>query len=385
MVVVGLVALLAGMAGSAISDRSLKSENGALVRAEALPAPDDAIIDAVSRSSPAVVSIVASKDVPIIEREYISPFGNDPFFRQFFGEDFAIPQLRQRGSERRDVASGTGFIVSADGYIVTNKHVVSDTAADYTVFMNDGAKLAAKVVGRDPVEDLAILKVDRADLPTLKLGDSDQIKIGQTAIAIGNALGEFRNTVSVGVVSGLQRSITASGPGIGSEDLSELIQTDAAINPGNSGGPLLNLRGEVIGINTAIVQGANNIGFAIPANKAKKDIESVRRSGRIIATFMGVRYISLNDALAKQNNLPVSAGAWLHSGDAEPAVVAGSPAAKAGLQDGDIVVEIGGKKVDTEHSLSQLIQQYAVGDTVQVGFLRNGVRHTTSLMLVERP
>jgi serine protease Do len=267
---------------------------------------------------------------------------------------------------------------------VTNKHVVADTAADYTVFMNDGSKVVAKVIGRDPVEDIAILKVDRANLPTLGLADSDQIKIGQSAIAIGNALGEFRNTVSVGVISGLQRSITASGPGIGTEDLSELIQTDAAINPGNSGGPLLNLRGEVIGMNTAIVQGASNIGFAIPINKAKKDIESVKRSGRIIATFIGVRYIPLNEATARQNNLSVSEGAWLHAGDNEFAVVPNSPAAKAGLRDGDIIVEIAGKRIDADHPLSQLIQQYAVGDTIQVRYLRDGTSHTTSVTLAER-
>src|SRR4030042_4966369 len=216
------------------------------------------IIKAVEDVSPAVVSIVITKDVPIIEQYYYNPFQQ---FEQLFCGDFQfeIPQYQQQGTEKQEVGGGSGFIVSADGMILTNKHVVLDTEAEYTVFTNDGKKYPAKVLARDPVQDLAIIKIDQEktinneggfalkSFPTVKLGDSDEIKIGQTVIAIGNALGEFRNTVSVGVVSGLSRSITASGGGL-SETLEDVIQTDPAINKGNSGGPLLNLRGEVLGI-----------------------------------------------------------------------------------------------------------------------------------------
>ncbi|MBI2055228.1 MAG: trypsin-like peptidase domain-containing protein [Candidatus Sungbacteria bacterium] len=346
---------------------------------------DELVVQSVAEVSPAVVSIVASKDVPIVEQEFVSPFPDDPFFQQFFGDQFKVPQLKQKGTQKQKVSSGTGFIVSSDGFILTNKHVVADTAAEYTVFMNDGTKLDAKVLARDPIQDFAIVKIEKTGLTAVRLGDSSKIKIGQTAIAIGNSLGEFRNTVSVGVVSGLSRSVTASGGGIGSEELIDLIQTDAAINPGNSGGPLLNLRGEVVGINTAIVQGAQNIGFSIPINKAKRDIESVKRTGKIIYPFVGVRYVSLNTDIQKQNNFPVSEGAWLKAGESEPAVVPGSPAEKAGLKTGDIIVEINGVKIDADHTLTSVLQDYAVGDMVKVVYLRNGARLTAPITLAERP
>ncbi|MBI4134769.1 MAG: trypsin-like peptidase domain-containing protein [Candidatus Sungbacteria bacterium] len=404
LALIGVVAFLAASAGTVLTQSYLDAQSsratpfdflrqgiGATVQkvqdsigGNLAANEEDAIVEAVEVASPAVVSIVASKDVPIIERRFVNPFENDPFFRQFFGNDFLIPQFEERGSERRQVSSGTGFIVSSDGLIVTNKHVVADAAAEYTVLMNNGLKIAARVLARDPLEDLAIVKVDRTGLPTVKLGDSSKIKIGQTAIAIGNSLGEFRNTVSVGVVSGLQRSIIAAGGGT-TEQLSELIQTDAAINPGNSGGPLLNSRGEVIGINTAIVQGASNIGFSIPINKAKRDIESVKKTGRIILPYIGVRYATLNAEIQKENNLPVSEGAWLKSSNNERAVMPGSPAEKADLREGDIVVEVNGQNIDAEHSLVLLIQQYAVGDTVTLAYFRDGERKTTSLRLAERP
>lgn len=236
---------------------------------------EEAIIKAVKTYSPSVVSIVISKDVPILEQYYIYPF-------EFF------PQFRQKGTEKKQIGGGSGFIISPEGMVLTNKHVVSDKTADYTVLTNDGKKFPAKVVALDPVQDLAILKIDQEKIvdeegnllikkfPTVKLGDSDILQIGQTVIAIGNALGEFQNTVSVGVISGLGRTITASGGGT-VETLEDVVQTDAAINKGNSGGPLLNLKGEVIGINAAMSVEGENIGFAIPINKAKKDIESVNK------------------------------------------------------------------------------------------------------------
>ena len=236
---------------------------------------EDKVISAVKSASPAVVAITISKNVPIIEQCPYNPFSDlPPEFQQFFGQNFQFYQPCQKGTKLQEVGGSSGFVISSDGLILTNKHVVSDTVAEYTVFTNDGKKYPAKVLARDPNIDIAMMKIDAINLPKVKLGNSDSIQVGQAAIAIGNALGEFRNTVSVGIVSGLSRNITASGGGI-SESIIGVIQTDASINQGNSGGPLLNLRGEVIGVNTAMVQGAQNIGFSIPINQAKEIISSV--------------------------------------------------------------------------------------------------------------
>lgn len=233
------------------------------------------IINTVKITSPAVVAITISKNVPIIEQCPYNPFSNlPPEFQQFFGHDIQFYQPCQKGTKLQEVGGGSGFIISSDGLILTNKHVVSDTAAEYTVFTNDGKKYPAKVLARDSSIDIAVMKIDAINLSKVKLGNSDSIQVGQAVIAIGNALGEFRNTVSVGIVSGLSRDITASGGGL-SESITGVIQTDASINPGNSGGPLLNLRGEVIGVNTAMVQGAQNIGFSIPINQVKEIISNV--------------------------------------------------------------------------------------------------------------
>lgn len=347
---------------------------------------DEIVVQVVEKASPAVVSVVATKDVPIIEQFFIDPFGDDPFFRQFFGDrgfGFRIPQFRQKGTEKQEISSGTGFIVSEDGLIITNKHVVADTEAEYTALFNDGRKRPAKVLARDPLQDLAILKVDGSGYTALPLGDSSGVKIGQTVIAIGNALGEFRNTVSVGVVSGLQRSVIARGAS-GIEELQELIQTDAAINPGNSGGPLLNLRGEVIGINTAIAQGAENIGFAIPINKAKKDLENVKLHGKIIYPFLGVRYLIVTKELAERDKLGRDYGALLRGGQDGPAVVPDSPAAKAGLKAEDIILEVNGERVDKDHTLVSLIQKYKVGDEITLKIFREGKEIEVKTVLEER-
>src|SRR3989344_5754746 len=210
------------------------------------------IVDIVKKYQDAVVSVIASKDLPVLERYYTNPFEGFGFPGDFFGQGFQIPQYRQKGTEKQEVSSGTGFIVSADGL----------------------------VLAMDPVQDIAVLKVEKKNLIAVSLGDSDSIQVGQTVIAIGNSLGEFRNTVSAGVGSGLRGAETAQGGGE-AETLEDLIQTDAAINPGNSGGPLINLKGEVIGINTAMTQGAQNIGFALPINKAKKDLDQVKKTGKI--------------------------------------------------------------------------------------------------------
>ena len=344
---------------------------------------EEALIKAVESASAGVVSIIISKDLPIIEQCPYNPFGDLPEeFQQFFGP-FEFYQPCQKGTRRQEVGGGTGFIVSPDGLILTNKHVVNDNKASYTVLTNDGKKYSAEILARDPLQDLAVVKIKASNLISLKLGDSDKIKLGQTAIVIGNALGEFRNTVSVGVISGLSRTITASGQGF-SETIEGVIQTDAAINQGNSGGPLLNTKGEVIGINTAMVSGAQNIGFAIPINRAKRAIESVKKTGKIIVPYLGVRYLLINDEIKEKQNLPVNYGALLQKTEEGPAVMPNSPAAKAGLQAEDIILEFNGQKITQSNSLGSLIQKYQVGDTITLKVLRSGKELTLQVTLEER-
>jgi len=356
---------------------------------------EETIIKVVKEISPAVVSIVITKDVPIIEEYYYNPFKE---FEQFFGQpfEFQIPQYRQKGTEKKEIGGGTGFIISKDGMILTNKHVVLDKEAEYTVFTNDGKSYPAKVLARDPLQDLAIIKIEREKVvdeegsfalksfPVAKLGNSDKLQIGQTVIAIGNALGEFRNTVSVGVVSGLGRTITASGGGL-VETLEDVIQTDAAINKGNSGGPLLNLEGEVIGINTAMVQEAQSIGFAIPIIKAKKDIQQVKTLGKIVYPFLGVRYVLITKKIQKENNLPVDYGAWITEGsNGEAAIFPGSAAEEAGLKENDIILEFNGEKITTDNSLAKIISKYNPGDKINLKILRAGKEKLFWVTLGER-
>lgn len=334
---------------------------------------ENAVINAVKRVSNSVVSITISKNVPIIEKCPTNPFNNIPkdFFR-FFGEDFFdfyVPC--QKGEKLEEVGSGSGFVISEDGLILTNKHVVFDKEASYTVLTNDGKKYEAKVLTRDPLEDIAILKINANNLSIAPLGNSDELQLGQTAIAIGNALGEFRNTVSVGVISGLARTVTA-GDNLGyKETIRNVIQTDAAINPGNSGGPLINLKGEVIGINTAIASGAENIGFAIPINQVKSAIQSFKTKGKIERPFLGIRYIILNKEIAKQKNLPVDYGALVDSDDKNDAVIKNSPADLAGILKGDIILEINNEKIDENNPLGNIIVKYSPGDEISLKILRD--------------
>lgn len=345
---------------------------------------DAAVISVVEKDAPAVVSIVITKDVPTADSYFSNPFFDDPFFNPF-----GYQQRRQQPSapqtEKREIGGGTGFIISSDGYIVTNKHVVEDQQADYTVVTNDGKKLSATVLARDPLNDLAIIKVNEKNLPVVDLGSSDSLKIGQTVIAIGNSLGEFRNTVSKGIVSGLKRNLNA-GDGLGqSELLEEVIQTDAAINPGNSGGPLLNLSGQVVGINVAMAQGAQNIGFAIPIDQVKKALDEVKNNGKISRPYIGVRYMMIDDQVKAQNNLPYNYGALVirGSGRGELAVIPGSPADKAGLVENDIILEIDGKKLTADNDLSKVIQKRNVGDELTLKVWSDGQEKTVKLKLAE--
>lgn len=329
------------------------------------------IIDIVKENSPSVVSVVAYKDVPVYEQTY-----QQDFF-------FIIPKLEQKGTERQQVGAGTGFIVSSDGLILTNKHVVSDKEAEYVVIMTDNKEYNAKVLARDPVQDLAIMKIEGGNsFKPLKLGSVDDIQIGQTVIAIGNALGRFQNTVSVGVISGLGRTIVATGPDFATERLEDIIQTDTAINRGNSGGPLINLKGEVVGINTAVSTEGENIGFAISIDKAKRSIEQVKTLGRISYPYMGVRYIILNKEISKARDIEVDYGALI-VGDNEPAVVDGSPAQKAGIKEGDIILEINGEKITEDNSLAKIISKYNPFESLNLKILRDGQEIYLNIILGE--
>lgn len=353
-----------------------------------LSSQEQAVINVVRRANPAVVSITISKNVPVYE-QYIETIPS-PFFDDFFGGDpfggIRIPQLRQKGTELKEVGGGSGFFVSSDGYIVTNRHVVLDEDASYTVVTSDNKKYDAKVVARDPLLDIAVVKVEGSDFPHLVFGDSDTLEVGRTVIAIGNALSEFRNTVSVGVVSGLSRAITAANSQGGVEALDQLIQTDAAINPGNSGGPLLTLSGEVVGINVAVAGGAENIGFALSSNSVKNVIESVRRTGKIERAFLGVRYIPITEDIKTKNNLSVDYGVLVQRGT-EPgdlAVVPGSPADKAGILENDIILEADGKKLTPDVSLAALVGAKKAGDTMTLKILSKGKERIVTVILEKR-
>lgn len=340
---------------------------------------EDQIVKVVSDSSNAVVSVVASKDLAVVEQYFVNPFDGDDFFKNFppgLLPNIQIPQYRTKGTVKKQISSGTGFFVSKDGVLITNKHVVQDIEAEYSIVMNSGQKMEATVLARDPFQDIAVLKVakkDGQDFSFVSLGDSGNLKVGQSVIAIGNALGEFRNTVSVGIISGLNRSVTAYGEG-NSEFLQELIQTDAAINPGNSGGPLFDSAGRVIGINTAVAASAENIGFALPINIAKKDVNDAIQFGKIKYPYIGVRYKIV------ENGIQLAKGP-----NGESAVVAGGPAAKAGLMEKDIVTELGEAKIDIQNSLGAVLNKYRVGDKVNLKLLRDGKEMQFTIALEERP
>ena len=339
-------------------------------QAAPLPTPltrEEAIVKVVRDISSSVVSVVATKDLPVIEEYFISPFP-DLF------PDVQIPQYRQRGTEKKQVSSGTGFFISKDGLLLTNKHVVEDTTADYSIVMNDGRKLDAKVLARDPFQDVAILKIEGKDFVPIPTGDSNSLNVGQTVIAIGNALGEFRNTVSVGIISGLHRSVTAQGSASGPEELEELIQTDAAINPGNSGGPLLDLSGKVVGINVARAQSGENIGFALTINIAKRDINDAIDFGKIKYPYLGIRYKVVD------NGLLLTKGP-----QGEPAIESNGPAAKAGLKENDIILELGGVKINQQNTLAHFLSQHRVGDKIEAKILRDGKEIRVTVILEERP
>ena len=345
---------------------------------------EEQVIQTVKKALPAVVSIMVAKDLASLEAQGFPFFGMPKELFEESEEDI-LDHLPKTDEGKIRVGGGSGFIVDSSGIVLTNKHVVVDKDAEYTVVMPDEEKYSARVVARDPINDVAILKVEGKGFPTLVLGDSTKIILGQSVVAIGNALGEFKNTVSVGIVSGLSRFITAVTDMKGhTERLRGLIQTDAAINPGNSGGPLVNLRGEVIGINSAVVFGAQNIGFAIPINKAKEDLEDVRKYGHIRKPFLGVRYLMLNKAIQKKLNLVMDHGCLVLREKQGSGVVRGSAADLAGLREGDIIIEAAGTKLDDKTTLEDVLDNTQIGDMLKIRVWRAGKEFDAEAKLGER-
>ena len=333
---------------------------------------EELVVQIVEETSPAVVSIIITKDIPVYVQDSWGFF----------------PSYHQEGTEEQEIGGGTGFIISENGVVLTNKHVVLDEDAYYTILTLDGLEYSASVLAKDPVQDIAFLQIkqegEAITFPKVKLGNSDNIRVGQTVIAIGNALGEYQNTVSVGIVSGLRRTIEASGGGF-YEILRDVIQSDTAINKGNSGGPLLNLKGEVIGINTAVDIGGQNIAFAVPINKAKKDVMQIEDTGEISYPFLGVRYVAIDDFIQEREGLSVNYGALVIGNvDGGLAIMPDSAADKAGMIERDIILELGGQKITSDNSLGEEIIKYYPGEEVSLKILRDTEEININVVLDKR-
>jgi len=327
---------------------------------------ESVIINVVNKVSPLVVTVSIVKAKSLGKLFEINPY--DPF-------DIFRPNTGSGQKTEQDI--GTGFIVSGDGLIVTNKHVVSDIEAKYKVVTNDDQTYDVQKIYRDPTNDLAVLKINANGLKTVTLGDSSKLKVGQMAIAFGTALGEFRNTVTVGVISGLGRGITAGSPFEGFvERLDNVIQTDTAINHGNSGGPLLNSSGQVIGVNSAVSSEGQNIGFAIPINVVKEALDQFNTTGKFQRPYLGVRYKIITRDLALLNEVPE--GVYIQES------VADSPAEKAGIKSEDIIMKIDGKKVtDESGGLAKIIADKKIGDKLSIEIWRNGETITLTAVIGE--
>ena len=332
--------------------------------------------DVIQPIVPAVVNIQTSGNVQTTrQRTPVPNLPDDPFFRRFFGDPFGNDN--QQPSERRQRGLGSGVIVSPEGYILTNNHVV-ENATDITVKLNDKREMKAKLIGSDPRSDVAVLQIQATGLTSMKLGDSSKLRVGDIVLAIGNPFG-LDETVTMGIVSATGRRNTDIVP---TDGYADFIQTDAAINPGNSGGALVNARGELIGINTAIYSGSGGnlgIGFAIPVNMARGIMEQILKTGKVSRGYLGIMIQPVTPDLAKAFRLPSSDGALI--GD----VTADSPGAKAGLQKGDVVVAVNGQPVTDAQDLRLRVSQLAPGTTVRLDAIRDGQKRQLTATLVELP
>lgn len=336
-------------------------------------------IGAVKKVGPSVVTVAG---IPQTSDNSNQPFGFSPFFT--FQLPPQTPENGQLPDQNQPQSIGSGFVISSDGLIVTNKHVVSDTSVKYQIITANDKKYDVQKVYRDPINDIAILKIDPGqnsgvNLSPVTLGDSSHLQVGQFAIAIGTALGEFKNTVTTGVISGLGRGITAGDQFQGSvENLSNVIQTSAAVNPGNSGGPLVDSSSQVIGMNTAVAAGGQNIGFALPINVIKDALKNFSDTGSFNRAYLGIAYKVISKDVALLNNVPE--GAYIQQ------VVSGSPADKAGLQRGDIIIKIDDKRLTgTNNEISTIINSKKPGDTVSLSYWRSDKTQTTTATLTSAP
>lgn len=335
-----------GKSNSDVASRQTVADDGN----QQITQEEENIANVVDKVSPSVVSVVTSQQT-----------------------DTLYGSVQEEGA-------GSGIIVSQDGYVLTNKHVVQGVETVNLVLHDGTTHNNVRVLGSDPLNDVAFLKIDNvSDLPAAELGDSSSVRVGQKVVAIGNSLGQYQNTVTSGIVSGTGRPISAqSGDEV--ENLTDLIQTDAAINPGNSGGPLLNLSGQVLGINTAIIEDAQGIGFAIPINATKGMLKGVLEGKGVQRAYLGVTYIPINATTAEEYNLSVKRGAYVYNGN-EAAVANGGPAAEAGVKDKDIITKIGELEVGEKGDVSSLVGEYAPGDTIELTILRDGQTHTVRVTL----
>ena len=371
IIILFVIIMVISSLGGALGDRLLyrtKTVEKTQV-SQKVVSEESVVINVVDKVSPSAVTVAIKKTQVIVD-----PFQD--FYDQFGMFGFGQPQQQpQQQNIEQDI--GSGFIVSKDGLIVTNKHVVSDLQAEYKVITKDNKEHKIVNIYRDPSNDLAILKIDSSDYQPVDLGDSSKLRVGQFVIAIGTALGEFRNTVTTGVVSGLGRGISAGSPYEGlSERLDNVIQTDAAINPGNSGGPLLNSSGQVIGINVAVSAQGQNIGFALPINLVKESLAEFNKTGKFQRAYLGVQYKMISRDLAVMNEIPE--GVYVVE------IIKDSPAQKAGIKQGDIMTKINGSKItDANGGLASLVSHKKVGDKISVDLWRDGKTQTMNVTLGE--
>lgn len=360
-VMIGIFVAIVFVAGAAaekvwgvpILKNLARVESGGAIIEQRILTEESVVTQVAEQASESVVTVSYKRETPVMQRYFLDPFG-------MFGGTRPSGEV-----ETEQVDIGSGFIVDKSGLVVTNKHVVSmGQPDDYKVILKDDKEYQVEKIWRDPVNDLAILKVSNGEFLAIEMGDSDKLKVGNFVVAIGTALGEFRHTVTTGVISGLGRGITAGDGFMGAEKLDNVIQTDAAINPGNSGGPLLNSAGQVIGVNVAVSQSANNIGFALPIKVVKESLQNFNETGQFDRPFFGVRYQMITKEQGILNSVP--AGAYVVE------VVTDSSADKAGVEKGDIITKFDGKElVEEKDGLVGLLSKKKIGDRVEVEIWRD--------------
>lgn len=367
-----LVGFLAGLAGGIIGVRyfpeRLTSLNSTSSQQKIISSQSELFSSIARNVSPSVVSI----DISSTQKSTVYDFFGMPF-------NNAAPTK----------SAGTGIILSSDGVVLTNRHVIPDGDSKITVTTSDGKKYEnVEVLAKDTRTnyDVAFIKIKGANgLKPAKLGDSDKMQVGDMVLAVGNALGEFENTVTSGIVSGKGRPVSAGDGANSVESLTNLFQTDAAINSGNSGGPLVNMNSEVIGLNTAVASSAQNIGFSIPINDIKVQITSILQKGKLEVPYLGIRYILVTPELKAKYELSTDMGAWLKGDEQNLAVINGSPADKAGLKEGDIIIKINGQTIDSKNPPASALGKLKIGDKVEIVYLRDGKEQKTNSVLEAAP